>query len=68
MDVLEWRPARLRSERDKKAEQVPGRPQSLARKAAAELLFQDIDPHQAAPAEVAWMAVGVGMSEPAVSR
>jgi hypothetical protein len=47
---------------------VPDRPQTQARKVAAELLFQDIDPHQVAPAAVAWMGVGVEMPEPVVSR
>jgi hypothetical protein len=68
MDALEWRLARLRFEKDKKAKQVPDRPRTLARKAVAEPLFQDIDPHQAAPAAVAWMAVGVEMPVPVMLR
>jgi hypothetical protein len=66
-DVLEeWHLPRLRFEWDKKAGQAPDRPRTPARKAAAELLFQGIDPHQAAAA-VAWMAVGVEMPAPVVS-
>ena len=63
-----WRLARLHSEKDKKPEQEPDRPRTPARKAAAELLFQYIDPHQAAPVAVVWMAVEVEMPEPVVSR
>lgn len=67
--VLKKGLARLRSEKEKKAEQVPDRPQTHGvSRVVVELLFQDIDPHREAPVAVAWMAARVEMIEPVVSR